>query len=42
LMNTLANIVAPSAMANINQRRTVLIVSMDTRSSSHSRLRMLN
>ena len=42
LMNTFENSVVLSAMASIDQRRTVLIVSMDTRISSHSDLKMLN
>jgi hypothetical protein len=42
LMKTFAHSVALSAMTNIDQRRTELIVSMDTRQSSHNCLRMLN
>jgi len=42
LMKTFAHSVALSAMTNIDQRRTELIVSMDTRPSSHNCLRMLN
>jgi hypothetical protein len=42
LMKTFAHSVAVSAMTNIDQRRTELIDSMDTRPSSHSNLTMLN
>ena len=42
LMKTFAHSVALSAMTNIDQRRTVLIVPMDTRLWSHRHLRMLN
>jgi hypothetical protein len=42
LMKTFAHSVAVSAMTNIDQRRTVLIDSTDTRPWSHSHLTMLN
>ena len=42
LMKTFALNVAPSAMTNIDQRRTEPIDAVDTRPWSHSHLRMLN
>jgi hypothetical protein len=42
LMKTLENSVAVSAMTNIDQRRTELIDSTDTRPWSHTHLRVLN
>ena len=40
-MKTFAHSVAPSAMTNIDQRRTELIESIDMPPSSHKRLTML-
>ena len=42
LMNTLALVVAVSAMTSIDQRRAVLIVSADMSQCSHDHLICLN